>query len=158
MRKLILVGLVLASTFSFAQSNSAEEEIKETINNLFVGMRKGDSSIVSNLFYDEARLVSVIRTKDGENWTQNDPVSKFITAIGSPHTGVWNEQISNLEIKIDGALAQAWMDYSFFLDDKFSHCGVNAIQLFHDGESWKFMHIMDTRRQDDSCNTKFKQD
>ena len=118
-------------------------------------MRNGDSSLVREQFYDDAELVSVMKTKDGEYWTQQEPVSKFITAVGAPHRGVWNEQISNLDIKIDGGLAQAWMDYSFFLDNQFSHCGVNAIQLIFDGDSWKIMHIADTRRQDDTCNPKF---
>jgi len=156
MRSLILLCLVCTTGFSFGQENNDESEIKRTIDNLFRGMREGDSTLVSSLFYEDARMVSVIRTKDGDYWTQKEPVSRFISAVGSPHSGVWNEQISNLEIKIDGAFAQAWMDYSFFLDDKFSHCGVNAVQLFYDGEAWKFMHLMDTRRQDETCNTLFK--
>lgn len=152
MRNLLISYLMLMNFVVFAQDNNPEAEVKLTIHNLFTAMRTGDSVLVSNLFYDGAKIVSVIRTQEGDYWTQQEPVSKFINAVIKPHKGVWNEKISNLEIRIDGGLAQCWMDYSFYLDEKFSHCGVNAMHLIHDGNSWKILQITDTRRVQD-CET-----
>jgi hypothetical protein len=39
------------------------------------------------------------------------------------------------------------MDYSFYLGDKFSHCGVDAFLLARDGTEWKVVSLADTRRR-----------
>jgi hypothetical protein len=40
------------------------------------------------------------------------------------------------------------MNYAFFAGDTFSHCGVNAFQLFKGADGWKIFHIADTRRRE----------
>jgi hypothetical protein len=76
---------------------------------------------------------------------------EFKNAVGTPHEDIWDERISNVKIQLDGNLAQVWMNYSFYLNDKFSHCGVNAVQLIRTNNGWKMIHLADTRRLTD-CN------
>jgi hypothetical protein len=45
-------------------------------------------------------------------------------------------------------MAAIWTEYSFYLGDKFSHCGVNSFQLFKDETGWKIIYIVDTRRKE----------
>ena len=80
-----------------------------------------------------------------------DP-EEFIEAVGKPKESgkEWNELIKNLQVEIDENLAQVWMDYSFYLGLEYSHCGVNAMQLFWNGDSWKIFQITDTRHN--SCD------
>ncbi len=53
------------------------------------------------------------------------------------------------KIEIDGNLAQAWTQYAFYVGKKFSHCGVDAFQLFKgtDG-TWKIFQLADTRQKE----------
>lgn len=51
-------------------------------------------------------------------------------------------------ILIDGNLASVWTDYKFYIDDQFSHCGVNSFQLFKGKDGWKVIYIIDTRRKE----------
>jgi hypothetical protein len=44
-------------------------------------------------------------------------------------------------------LAQAWCDYAFYVDKSYSHCGVDAFQLFKGKDGWKIFHLADTRRK-----------
>jgi len=122
-----------------------------TVKALFKAMYEGDSTLASKVFAENASLNSVFTTKAGEQKVKEGDVKGFISAIGKPHEEVWDEQISNLSVKIDGDLAHAWMNYSFFLDDKFSHCGVNAMHLIRKNGDWKILQIVDTRRKSD-CN------
>jgi hypothetical protein len=47
-------------------------------------------------------------------------------------------------------MAMAWVPYSFFLGDTFSHCGVNAMLLVRSREGqWRIQSILDTRRKED---------
>ena len=52
----------------------------------------------------------------------------------------------SFEIKIDGPLANAWVEYEFWLDGKLSHCGVNSIHLIKEKNGWKIFNITDSRR------------
>ena len=60
----------------------------------------------------------------------------------------YDEKIWSYDIRIDGLLATAWTDYTFYLGEKLLHCGVNAFQLFKSDEGWKVIHITDTRSRE----------
>ena len=122
---------------------------EQTIASLFKAMAEGNGDLAANVFTENASLHSVFTTPEGEQKTNEGDVAKFIEAIGAPHDEIWDERISNLEVKIDGDLAQAWMNYSFYLGEKFSHCGVNAIHLIRKNGQWKIFQIVDTRRKSD---------
>ena len=73
-------------------------------------------------------------------------VDGWINAIGESG-GSWDEQIYEVEVTTDGNMASVWAPYTFYLDGRISHCGINSIELLHDGQSWKVTQISDTRRQ-----------
>ncbi|QCK14320.1 hypothetical protein [Mangrovivirga cuniculi] len=75
-------------------------------------------------------------------------MNDFAVAVGTPHDEVYNEVIDNLEIKIDGPLASAWVPYKFYIGEQFSHCGVNVFELVKIDGNWKISSIIDTRRQE----------
>lgn len=142
---LLIISILMYSTLTIlAQDLKSPESIVQT---LFDGMRNGDSTAVKACFHEEAVLHSTYKNKEGLTKIHEGNVEEFVVAVGSPHDEVWDERISNLEIKIDGTLANAWMDYSFYLGDKLSHCGVNSMHfVLVDGE-WKIFQLMDTRRR-----------
>lgn len=128
-----------------AASANPEAEVRAVIARLFDGMRAGDSTAVRSVFHPEARLQSA-GARDGRPVLRTDPVGDFVRAVGTPHAEVWDERISGLEVRIDGPLATAWMRYRFHLGERFSHCGVNAVQLFRDESGWRIIQLADTRR------------
>jgi hypothetical protein len=72
----------------------------------------------------------------------------FLNMIATPRKEIFDEQILSFEIRIDGQMATAWTPYKFYLDKTFSHCGVNAFQLFKSENGWKIISILDTRRKE----------
>jgi hypothetical protein len=143
--KFLLVILTLWSFSAFAQTE--EEAIKATINSLFNGMRSSDSTLIRNAFAPNALLQTIGKTKEGQTRVRTDAVDSFIMSIGKPHKEVYDERISFGTIKIDADLAIVWTPYQFFVDDKFSHCGVNSFQLVKYNGEWKIQYIIDTRRR-----------
>ncbi len=137
-------GLTLQS--SFAQS--PQESVKNTIVTLFEGMRSADSSMVHSVFAPEARLLTVVEQNDTTSLRET-PLSRFLQAVGTPHDEVWDERILDYQIQIDGSLAIAWTPYHFYRGTTFSHCGVNAFQLYRSNEGWKIIQITDTRRTEE---------
>ncbi|MFT6982231.1 MAG: hypothetical protein ACJAUD_000998 [Crocinitomicaceae bacterium] len=108
--------------------------------------------MVANVFHKDLRLMSSYTTKKGESKIHVGSLIEFTTAVGTPHDAIWDERISNVVIQRDDNLAQVWMDYSFYLDDKFSHCGANSFQLVNSKDGWKIISITDTRRGTDCAS------
>lgn len=152
MKQLLLAVLFVAPFHLKAQSNEIKADVISVIQDMFDGMRKGDSTMVRSVFDPTARLQTTILDKKGKPSIQSEDISGFVAAVCTPHDQVWDERIWSYDVKIDGNLATVWTDYTFFLGEKMSHCGVNAFQLFFNGEDWKITQITDTRRNE-NCQT-----
>lgn len=130
------------------RGQTAEEvQVREVVQRLFDGMRQGDSAVVRSTFHPEARLMST-SIREGEPRLQAGSIDEFIRAVGSPHDEPWDERIEDLQIRVDDPLASAWMEYRFYLGERLSHCGVNAMQLVRGAGGWRILHVVDTRRTD----------
>ncbi|WP_131537465.1 nuclear transport factor 2 family protein [Pedobacter nototheniae] len=151
MKRLVIFALflVLFASKLFAQSTE-QDLVKSVVNKLFTGMRTGDSTVARSAFAKES-LMQTIVNKDGKVLVRTESVNAFLKIIGTPHKGKYDERIVFTKILIDGSLASVWTDYKFYVDDKFSHCGVNSFQLVKGEEGWQIVYVIDTRRKD-SCN------
>lgn len=144
---LLLVAMALMSQFSWAQS-AAEEDVKAVIMSLFDGMRAKSGEQVSAAFTPDALMQTVISDEKGTRIGSN-AVSDFASRVGSTGADVQlDERILDYQIKVDGDMAAAWTPYEFYVNDKFSHCGVNSFQLVKLAEGWKIVYIIDTRRKE----------
>ena len=137
----------------FAQTETQDKDRKPVelvIHKLFDGMREGDSSKVASVFHPEVTMFTSFTNKEGQKKIRKGAIKPFLEAIGTPHDQVWDEKIWNTKILIDGGVAQVWTDYSFFVGEKFSHCGVDAFNLVRDEKKgWIIVNLMDTRRKDE---------
>lgn len=147
---LLFIGWLPALGQEFEQE---EKSIIDVVHRLFKGMETGDSAMVHSVFTPDATMATVFRDKNNRAVLFRDPSSlgNFLVAVGTPHTEAWNEPIWNVNIKIDGDLAQVWCDYAFYIGNRFSHCGVDAFHLHKGEDGWKIFHVADTRRKD-NCN------
>lgn len=148
---LLLISGFTGTFYAQTGTDSLVKEPRETIDALFSAMQKGDSTLARSVFSENAQMTSSYVDKNGIQRVHAGSVDAFVSAIGTPHDAIWDERVSNLTIQKDGGLAQAWMDYEFYLGEQFSHCGVNAIQLVLKGNDWKIISIADTRRPQDEC-------
>jgi hypothetical protein len=145
MKTILLILLIFPL---FAQSQKAEKkEVRKVIDLLFDGMRKGDSSQVRKTFLTNATLNTSFVNSKGETKLHQDSVIHFLNAIGTPHTEIWDERLLSCEIKIDDNLATVWTKYAFYVDNVYSHEGVNTFQLVKVNGEWKILIITDTRRK-----------
>ncbi len=130
-----------------------KEKISTSITTLFDGMREGDSKKLESVFSEKMTMHTVYKTPKGESKVVESKADEFVKSIGTPRKEIYDERISNLNIQIDGNLAHAWMDYEFYVDDKFIHCGTNSMHLVKEDGAWKIFQIIDTRKKED-CKKK----
>jgi len=149
MKKLIFIlTFLLCYNFSFAQQTDIAA-IRQTITTMFDAMRKTDSTLLRSTFAKGMILQSIGKAKDGSTAMITESPDEFVKSVGTPHKGIYDERITFSDVKVDGELASVWAPYKFYVDDKFSHCGVDVFQLMKTAAGWKIIYIVDTRRKDD---------
>nr|WP_315028888.1 nuclear transport factor 2 family protein [uncultured Chryseobacterium sp.] len=137
----IVTAFLLFSLSCFGQQN---QDIEKPIRNLFLGMKNADPVLIQSAFTETAILQTI--TKDGT--VKNENIQDFINSVSQFSKGDLEEKITIEAIHTDGNLASVFTPYSFYLKDKFSHCGANSFQLLKQNNDWKIQYVIDTRRKD----------
>lgn len=142
--------LLAFSVFVSAQSTD-KDDVKNAIDTFFEGFHKGDTVLMKTVMMDKVLMQTAFKNKEGKDVLKTDEPGSLLKAIGSrTDDQKWDERITSYSIQVDGNMANAWTEYEFWFNDKFSHCGVNSFQLFNDGGIWKIIYLIDTRRRS-SC-------
>ena len=130
-----------------AVDKAVEQAIRAPIDMLFNGMKARDTMMVISAFTANGRLVD-IRDRNGQTTVGSTAPADFARGLlRAPAGQALVERYWDLEIKVEGNVANAWAKYDFHVGDRFTHCGIDAFQLAKTHEGWKIVQIMDTRQQ-----------
>jgi hypothetical protein len=144
----IVLCTLMVSLSGYAQQE--EKSVKEVVERLFKGMQLGDSAMVRTTFHKNVTLATALRNRENVPVLRRETsIDAFLKAIGSPHPEPWNEEIWDVEVKVDGDFAQVWCDYAFYVGKNFSHCGIDSFHLHKGADGWKIFHLADTRKTTD---------
>ena len=147
MGRWMVAAAVAALTLTPGQvAAQSEADALAAVRQIFEGMRHADPDLVRAVFAEDARFAMV----DGEASppaVRVQSVEGWLDAIGGSG-GSWDERVYDMEARVDGDMASVWAPYTFYLDGAISHCGINSIELLHDGRGWRVTQISDTRRRD----------
>lgn len=145
MKRIITSLLFFCSVTGSAQTPA--DSVRSVIGSLFTAMYNGDAQTLKGIFHDSATLGTVTVGNAGETVYRKDRIEGFISQVGKLQKGVADERAVVEQVMVDGPLAMAWVPYSFHYNGKFSHCGVNLVQMVRTGGGWKILTITDTRRK-----------
>ena len=118
--------LLFCCTIAQAQSSAEEQAVKQAVNDFFTYLGTQDTMLLKETVFIEGQL-----------WTVNhfnEPCRKanrfFKDDMGTfnPET-TYREVPISFDIKIHNGLAMAWVPYEFYVNDEFSHCGVDIFTL-----------------------------
>ncbi len=148
---LIPLALLFIASTAAAQAPAAdraadEGEVIATIQRTFDAMRSKDTTVFRAQFDTLARIV-ITRTRNGQPQAMVVPIEQFVANIGRS-TAHLDEQIFNPTVMIDDNMATVWVGYTFHVDGKFSHCGMDSFQLVRGTSAWRIIHVVDTQRND----------
>lgn len=143
------IFLFFVLPFAFLSSAHAQQEaIIKPIKAMFDGMREGNADKIASAFATEATMQTIDNSGQDPKIEFGDK-QRFIDMAGQKHDPVWNEVIWSYDVRQDGLLASVWTEYTFYLGNNLSHCGVNVFQLLETSAGWKITSIIDTRRKTD---------
>jgi len=140
-----LIVLLFLSSFCFAQKTE-NDAIKESIENLFAGMKNADTVMIKSVFADNAILQTITKS----DAVKTEKLQDFLSSFSKLSKNDADEKIKFKAIHVDGNLASVFTPYEFYYKGKFSHCGANSFQLVKQNNVWKIQYLIDTRRT--NCN------
>lgn len=126
-----------------AKNPDPREEVLAVVQQLFDAMRTKDTAMLRSVFEPGARLTG-LRPRNGGTAVQILTVDQFADFVARDQRGAWVERAFDPEVRVERTLATVWAAYDFHLGGKFSHCGVDAVQLLKTAEGWKIVALADT--------------
>ena len=149
MKSLYLLLLLLVWSGALAQ-DTAEDTVRQTIELFFKGFHQKDSNLLKETVSPGVILQTIATSNDGKHLVRTEAFDVFLKTItGIPDSVKFQEVINDYKIEVDGPMAHVWTPYEFWLNEQFSHCGVNSFQLVREEERWKIIYLIDTRRKED---------
>lgn len=128
------------------EAQTPEQDVLTVVHQMFDGMRNADSASVRAVFAPGARFASIDMRATPPS-VRYDSVGGWINGIAGSNRR-WREEIYDVQVKVDGDMAHVWSPYTFYLDGKWNHCGVNSIELLKVNGAWKLTQLSDTRKRE----------
>lgn len=111
-------------------------------------MHNGDTLLINKAINSSLKLQTVFVNNEGKSILRTETKKAFLETISKKEpTTIWLEKLLSYDIQIDGNLASVWTPYEFYLNNNFSHYGVNSFQLFNNNGNWEIIYIFDTRKR-----------
>lgn len=144
---LIITLLVCASVGAqTAVKNGDNQEASAVASKLFAAMRAKDAAAIRALFTPEGQLVAIDKPRTGEGLSKTrvftaDAFAKLISEAKGPE---FIETMAQPKVEIFGDMALVFGRYTFYVGDKFSHCGTNSFHLVRTADGWKIANAAST--------------
>lgn len=140
-------GLSILLFIITANIHAQNQEIQKTIETFFEAFHAKDTIKLKSVCAKKIILHSISESGLVTNLTVEKTEEFYKSIAGIPNDMKFKEKIESYSIQVDGAMAHVWMPYKFYMNEKFSHSGVNAFTLFKEKEGWKIIYLIDTRRK-----------
>ena len=156
MKKICILLAMLVGLSAFSQETIEEAEAKKVVTDFFEAFHKQDSVALRNLAHPTIKMQSISTNAEGIVQVSTVSYGNFLKSITSiPSTTKFEEKLHSFNVQVNGPLANVVTEYSFLVNDKMSHCGVNSFILVKEDEDWKITYIIDTRKKE-GCNSSDK--
>jgi hypothetical protein len=138
--------LILFVFGNLCAQTSDETAIKNTLQTFFDSLAEKSAEMAASVLYKDGFLFSV-KDEDNNVTVSTTSHQDFIKKLPT-FTGDLLEKMQNPKILIHGKIAVIWTPYTFHRDGKYSHRGVDAVQLIKTNEGWKICGILYTVEPD----------
>ncbi|MBS1796147.1 MAG: nuclear transport factor 2 family protein [Acidobacteria bacterium] len=142
----LILGLAAAAA-AFAQDKSADERAAADVpDRLFAAMKAKSFDDIRALFIADGQLVAIDRPRDGQgaSKTRVFTADGFAKAISEAKTADYVEKMPDKDVRITGDLAVVTGRYTFYVGEKFSHCGTNTFNLVRTDAGWRIANAAST--------------
>ena len=115
-----------------------------TVTQLLDGWRAGDFDKASAALAPQFRLLTLRKGERGPD-LQVEEREQLVQAMRKLKAGAWDVRLGAIQQNRDASgIATVWAPYTFYLNGKKSHCGIEAYTLYRLESGWKIVSFSDT--------------
>jgi len=143
---ILILALNISAMSQTAAGNNDSKEAVAVAGRLFAAMRAKDASAIRALFTPEGQLVAIDKPRDGRGLSKTRvfTADAFAKLIAESKGSEFIETMSQPEVRVFGDMALVFGSYTFYVGDKFSHCGTNSFHLVRGIDGWKIANAAST--------------
>jgi hypothetical protein len=138
--------MMLAPGALQAQNSPAEKEVYAVVEKFFAGFNAKDTTVMRSTLFGDVKLFTTGTNQQGQAIAKEEPASGLMSTIATAQAKLF-EKIFEPVIQIEDNLANVWVRYEFYLNDNYSHCGIDSFLMVKTAEGWKIAALADTRRK-----------
>lgn len=124
-----------------------QQQVMAVIQQLFDGMRAKDTATMRATLHPDARLVTT-GSREGVPFASMVAPTQWLSGVANANAAKLDERLRHPVVQVDQGLASVWAEYTFYVDDRMSHCGVDLFHLVKVPEGWRIIDLADTRRRE----------
>ncbi len=144
----LLLVVAMGSPAAYAQARPAEQAaVLAVAESALAAISQSDFTAFTDLMLDSAVTFSA-GERNGQFRIQfSTRAQQRATPTGRRYT----ERGFEPEVRVSGPLAMVWFPYDFYLDGKWSHCGVDAFTLLKSEQGWRIATLVWSVQQPPAC-------
>jgi hypothetical protein len=141
-RGIIITFLLLGTILPGANTPNEKEKIVSVVKQFFAVLESRDVKDAQKILIPKGVSISLREEGKGET-VRITNFQEFMDSF-SKWKDNYKEIMSNPKVLIHNGIAVLWADYKFYVNGKFSHCGVDAFSLIKTDNNWKIAGIIYT--------------
>ena len=132
---LIIAAIALVPAVARGQSMADRDAVLNVVQLFFDTMAARDAEGARKIMVPEGRLFAMEMRKPNaspSSFTHEEHFARLQKGKTTNRERMWNP-----DVRVHGSIATVWAPYDFWIDGKFSHCGVDAFDLIKTADGWK---------------------
>ena len=119
-----------------AQPSAADRDaVLKTVQAFFDTMTARDVEGARKILQPQGRF-HALRMRDGKPDLREFSNEEYLADLNASKQKM-QERTWSPEVRVSGPIATFWAPYDFWIDGKFSHCGIDAFDLIKTADGWK---------------------
>lgn len=143
---LLLAIMALGGGTAAAAQDDTNAQILHSVDEFLRGLNQKDPAVIAAVSTSEGLLVSH-RIREGQDIVRARTFAEDLADIGEDESS-FREVYWDPAVLVRGHIAVVWAEYSFDLNGRRSHCGIDVFNLLKIGGEWKVTGIQYTVEPD----------
>jgi len=134
----LIVALLVPLFHPKIQTPDEEKQILQLVDDFFIALEKQDTVAFRNMFMKDARNYAVREVKDSVMVRSQLP-----SGFRFKPDQILKERMrkKSTVVKVDGRIAMVWAPYDLWINETFSHCGVDVFTLIKTSAGWRIASV-----------------
>lgn len=136
-----IILLAYLAGMAVAQAEADRDAAILVVNQLFAGMKAKSADQIRGVFAPDVHFLAIDKPRDGKGISKTRVMTgeAFAKQISESKSAEYIEKMISPEARITGDLAVVSGRYTFYVGDKFSHCGTDTFNLVRTEAGWKIV-------------------